>query len=138
MLTINETQIARKWLQATLGSHATLTSKVGPDLLPPGTGEVVVSYSLLPQLNMDVMGVGARRVMVNLLFVIKACSATTSYAALASYANAIEEQLGRVPISVQDGYKVTCLRIGVHQTGYAQDGKEYREVGGYYRVYISE
>lgn len=131
-----ETARVDRWLYERLAGDATLSGLVGGRIYafvaPQGTAFPFVVFA--HQGGHDVLGVGPARVMVSLLYQVKAVGQTAAVADLQPVADRIDALLHGASGAVPDGTILACVREQAIEEAEVDDGVQYRHVGGLYRL----
>lgn len=111
-----------------------LSTRVFADFAPEGTIYPFIIYQCQSPPR-DVRGVGVSRVMVDTLYIVKAVAQASSYAPLAPVAKVIDAAMTSAAGSaVADGAIFASVREeGFHMVE-IEAGKQYRHLGGQYRI----
>lgn len=137
-----EQDLIDRWLEARLKAHAAfnaisagLATRVFNMFAPTGTVYPFIIYQAQSPPR-DIRGVGAARVMVDTLYIVKAVAQATSFSPLASIAVEIDKLL-TVPNGevVTDGVILASVRDDQFSMVETESGKQYRHFGGQYRLF---
>lgn len=139
---MSELTLAGQWLYGVLAPDATLTPLIAGrvfDTVAQGAFPCVVFQF---QGGYDALGVGARRLQVNCLYVVKAIGQTASPLSLKPIADRVDLLLHRhdAPVivgGVNLGY-IGCYRVQPFAMSEVSEGIQYRHVGGIYRLLARE
>ena len=139
---MSELTLAGKWLYGRLTADTTLAGLVSNRVYDTRAGNVYPSIVFQYQGGADALGVGARRLQVNALYVIRAVDKTASFVAIAPIADRIDDLLHRqdAPVvigGVTLGY-IGCYRVQPFALAETSDDVEYRHLGGIYRLMARE
>ena len=139
---MSELTLAGKWLYGLLSADATLTGLVAARVHDTRAEGVYPCIVFQYQGGYDALGVGARRLQVNALYVVWAVGKTVSPLALAPIADRIDELLHRkdAPVvigGVTLGY-IGCYRVQPFAMAETSNNIEYRHLGGIYRLMARE
>jgi len=139
-----ETQLVEKWLYDVLSSDAgeggvatLVDGRIYAYHPPQAATYPLVLYSLLS--GIDVMTVGACRVLVNSVYIVKVVdrSDTVSFAGIKPVADRIDLLLHDTQGEVESGRVLTCTREGV--VSYAEFETQFTlHLGGRYRILAQE
>lgn len=145
---MSELEIAAKWIYATLAADETLTGLIAnaPNGSDPGiyrdSREQGSAFPCIVFQHMegdDVLGVGARRIMHDCPWLIRAVKRDCrSYSDLSAIADRIDALLHRQSGSVTGGSVQGCYRVQPYALAYQHEGVECRELGGIYHIYAQE
>lgn len=131
-----ETTIIDEWLYATLTADAQVAAIVGNRVY----NTVAPREATFPcivfqhQASTDVAGVGALRIMVNALYVVRGIVEGRSFHR--SLASAIDAAIHRKDAILSGGEVLSCTREEPFSLAEDVDGAEYRHLGGIYRIYV--
>lgn len=137
---MSECVVAEQWLVGALRDDAAVTALVGSrvysELAPQGAA---MPYVIVQnQASVDVLGVGSRRIMSELLFVVQAVGRGASYAVLAPIADAIDAALHLAGGVTAEGRVLGCRREEPFRRPEVTNGVQYRRLGGIYRLWTQE
>lgn len=132
-----ESNAAERWIYAKLSTDATLITKVGTRTYntrrPPESALPCVIWQL--QSGDDVILLGAVRLWSNLRYLVRGIGETGSYGGdLQAIADRIDALLHGASGSNVDGTVWTCVRAAPFQMIETVAGREYRHLGGIYRI----
>lgn len=140
-----ETELGNQWIQQRLALYATqlnaissgLSSRIYPDIAPPGVPYPFIVYQVQSPPR-DIRGVGATRVMVDTLYVVKAVAEVASYGPLAPIASVIDTAMtSESGSAVGDGTVFSSVREnGLSLAEPPKDGTQIRNLGGVYRLHM--
>jgi hypothetical protein len=132
-----ESLIVDAWLATVLGGDATLLAAapggVHADVAPEGTASPwVVWFQVAGE---DTRGMGAARIMADLLYEVRVTGRNCGYGALKAAANRVDALLHQAATTTNaDGTIIGCLREDTVRFS-EQDGETiYRHLGGTFRV----
>lgn len=136
-----EDMIVAGWLTSVLGGDATLQGLLGTQGVWDGPAP---DNALYPLLRIDaqspgymVRGVGAVEVMADSLWLIRGIYEGTSYLPLKPIAERVHSLLhGAVAQVVTDGTIEAVARESIFRQRVSDAGKEFRHLGGIYRIYV--
>lgn len=135
-----ETARAYEWLYDVLSTDTSLTELVSTRIyrhvVPAGVQRPAVVFTM--QGGHDVLGVGATRIMVHVVAVVKAVGLHRDYASLVAIADLIDAALHRAVGQVDDARVLACVREVPLDYIEASDGEVYAHIGGQYRLLIQE
>ena len=126
-----------RWLVAVLTGDSTLhglvADRIFDGIAPQGTlAPYIICQTQAPH---DVAGVGAVRIMVESVSIIKCLAEGTSYSTLHAIANRIDALLHKASGTNADGTVLGCVREMPFKMAETTEGKEYRWLGGVYRIW---
>ncbi len=134
-----EDMLAEKWLKDTLSGDSTLMAAAlggiwdGP--ARDGTKYPIVRYDL--QSAVETRTTDLTTLWLNMLWLIRGVAETTSLATLRTISNRINVKLhGSHDVAVTDGMIMWCSREQGFNQQAVENGREYRHVGGIYRIVI--
>lgn len=136
-----ETVAAEQWLYSVLANDATLTSALGASriystVVPPDGVFPCVLFAL--QDPRDFLKSGPYRVWTTALYVVRVIGQTTSYSPLTTAAARLDALLRAASGTVALGTVWGCVRERPYSTFELDSGgKQYRHLGGIYRVWVS-
>lgn len=111
-----------------------LTERIFDQYAPPTTLYPFIIYQaqIPPR---DIRGVGTTRVMVDTLYIVKAVAQVSAYADLAGVASIIDRAMTSAEGgSVLDGRVFACVRQDQFALTEVDSGKQYRHLGGAYKI----
>jgi hypothetical protein len=112
-----------------------LSQRIYPDLAPADAPYPVIVYQCQSPPR-DVRGVGAVRVMVDTIYVVKAVAQQVSYVPMAPLARVIDGAMtASVPTPVVDGFVLASVRNQQFSLTEVANGKQVRNLGGEYRIH---
>lgn len=130
-----------RWLYTVMAADAQLAAVVGTriysDLAPGGTtGAVLPMVVYQMQAANDLMVVGSARVWANALFLVRGVAQRVSYDGdLITMADRIDAVLHGASGSNAEGNVWECVREREFRlTEVGADGRQYRHLGGLYRI----
>lgn len=138
-MSVAESTLTARWIHTTLTGDATITSLVGArvadDPAPAAMAEPLIVFGLLST-NDVATAAGVYRVMTDSLWLIRAIGEGESYEQLAAIATRIDQLFHRAAASVTGGTVFSSTREREHRQSELdqQTGKQYRHLGGEYRV----
>ncbi len=101
----------------------------------PETSYPIIRFSL--QSSIVVRGVGTTEIMVNMLWHIRAVCEGASFAPVTPIASRIHTLIqGINALTVTDGTIVSCVREQALRLESIQAGRDFRSLGGIYRIYV--
>lgn len=125
-----------QWLYETLSGDPTLSALVGGRiysyLAPPTAALPFVLFA--HQAGRDVRIVGGRRVLVDMVYQVKAVGSGGSFQPLKSIADRLDALLQGASGSVVDGVVYMCVREQPLAYVEVEKGVEYRHLGGFWRI----
>ena len=131
-----ETLRVDQWLYQLLSGDSTLSGLVGGRiygyLAPQDAALPHVVYS--HQAGHDVRGVGPVRIMVSLVYQVKAVGQGGSFAGLKAIADRLDQLLQGASGSVVDGRVLMCVREQPVEYVEVDSGVQYRHLGGLWRI----
>ncbi len=135
------TKVAATWLYAQLSADAAIsTGAVGgihEGMAPPGTQYPHIIFQFQHP-GRDLRVVGARRVWTDMVIVVKATSKGASAGAAEDLAGHIDRVLDGKGGVAAGGNVVSCVREGPFTLSPREDGIDYRQRGGIYRLHVQE
>lgn len=135
---MSEVVTADKWLVQTLKTDATLMGLVTNVYTHPVQPGAQLPYVLLTEQSVgDLMALGAHRVWVNGLWVVRAIFESSSWAGnLEIAANRIDAVLHAKSGSVTGGNVWACVREQPFRLAEDNSGQSIRHLGGIYRLLV--
>jgi hypothetical protein len=137
---VSEGVIAEQWLVGVLLGDAEVAALVGErvysELAPQGA--VMPYVTIQNQASVDVLGVGSRRIMSELVYVVRAVGRGASYVGLAPIADAIDRVLHLSRGETEEGWVLGCRREQPFRRPEVTSGVQYRHLGGLYRLWVQE
>lgn len=134
------TILANQWLYARLSSDPVLAQLVGERIYsppaPPGAELPFVLYRY--QAGYDVRGVGATRIMTDLVYQVQVVGRGASVSPLQPIADRLDVLLQGASGSVGNGRVLTCVREQPIAYPEVVDGVTYHYVGGLWRILVQE
>lgn len=129
---------ADAWLYAKLTGDATLTGLVSGriygHIAPQDATYPLVLFAL--QTADDVQTLGPNRIMSNMLYVVRGIAEVASFgASLTTIADRIDTVLQAASGTVAAGRVLACVREAPVVMVEVSKGKQYRYLGGVYRLY---
>jgi hypothetical protein len=135
---IEVVDIADRWLLATLTGDSTLSTMVGGrisgDEYPTEWANPLVHFDMSS--TRDIYGVGAVRIGVQAVYLVKVIGEGSSYAALRPIARRVDELLHDARATTAYGH-IECWREAAVRYGETMVGVRYRHLGGMYRVFAA-
>lgn len=135
-----ESLIAARFIQAKLAALAVFggpgNPRVWQDQAPADVAEPFVVYQWQTPGAGDDEAIGAIRVWVNQLWVVKAIKVCRDWAELEAAAVAIDGAMQAVAGAATGGAVVSSTRVGPFALIERAAGKEYRHLGGTYRLLV--
>lgn len=130
--------VADAWLYSKLSGDATLTGLVGGriygHIAPQEASYPLVLFAL--QTADDVQTLGPHRIMSNMLYVVRVVGEASSFGApLSSVADRIDAVLQAASGTAGAGRVLACVRENPSAMVESNKGKQYRYLGGVYRLY---
>ena len=126
---------ASDWLRDTLLADATLNAAVGGRVYDGPRQETALPFVVIAHLGgHDVMGVGAARIMADLVFAVKVVGRGHSWSDLEAAADRIDAALHGKQGTTPDGRVLSCTRHTALALVETDQGIEYRHLGGTFRV----
>lgn len=136
-----ETARIRSWLYQTITGDTTLAGLIGTrfyhGVAPAGTQYPFVVAQMLSGGN-DLLGVGGIRIWAAPLFIIKAVCKGSSTGPVEPVANRIDAVLHAASGTVTNGVIWECVRERPFDLPTLEDGVNYQQLGGEYRVRASQ
>ena len=138
----SEQQLVNLWLEARFAANAAalnainagLSSRIFPDFAPFNAAYPFIVYQAQSPPR-DVRGVGAIRLLVDTLYVVKAVAQVDTYAPLAPVATLIDSiMIMAAPQAVSDGTVLCSTREDQFSLVEVNEGKQFRHLGGSYRI----
>lgn len=137
-----EIALVNAWVESRLQAYAEeldseaadLSKRVFDQFAPPSTLYPFIIYQaqIPPR---DIRGVGVTRVMVDTLYLVKAVAQVNSYADLGGLASIIDRAMTSAEGgAVQDGHVFACVRQEQFALTEVDAGKQYRHLGGAYKI----
>lgn len=130
---------AERWLYGKLKNDATLTGLASGGVYTwPVPAGITLPYVLYQnQTGTDIRGTGATRIGVNGLWIVRAIAETYSFGGnLQSAADRIDALLHGKASAVTGGVVWACVRTEPFQLVEMADGRQFRHLGGIYRIYV--
>lgn len=136
---MSEVVTADRWLTQTLKADATLMGLVTGIYTYPIPPAVQLPYVLISEQAVgDLMAIGAHRIWVNGLWVVRAIFEMSSWAGnLETAANRIDAALHAQMGSVTGGNVWACVRESPFRLVENNGGQQLRHLGGIYRLLIT-
>lgn len=133
-----EVNAAGDWIRAQLAADATLMAAVGSQVYESTAPREAVGpwITMYQQSSVDIRGVGTIRVGTNDLWMVRGCIEGTSYVPLRDIARRIDLALHGASGSVADGVVFGCVRESPWRRDATDNGIEYRQQGGIYRLWV--
>lgn len=136
---MSELLTADKWLYGVLNGDTALkalTPKVYALPAPQGTALPYTAYNEISSLDLQAMG--AKRIWVNSLYVVRAIFEATSWGGdLEAAANRIDALLHAADGVVTGGVVWACVRQEPFRMVENNGGEQIRHLGGIYRIYVA-
>ncbi len=135
-----ETVVAHDWIKAALDASAALATHVSTRIYYKQAPNDETAYPFVVFQNQsaeDVRGVGLESIMSDTLYLVKAIAqATTWTTALKGAVSAVHVALtSSTGGSTADGNVWTAVRMSPFELVESEGGKEFRHLGGIYRIY---
>lgn len=136
-----EQDVIDRWVEARLEAHtdfntayAGLTDRIFDRYAPTGTPYPFIVYQDQSPVR-DIRGVGTARVMVESLYIVKVIAQVKTYAPLRVVAHEIDQAMtvGESE-AIADGVLITSIRQEGFGMVEVEDGKQYRHLGGMFRI----
>jgi hypothetical protein len=137
---IETVEIAEEWLYATLSTDTALAALVSDRISGTLSPELLVMpyVTFLMQSSRDVSAVGGIRISTDNLYIVKAVAQTSTWDDLTPIASRIDYLIHRPgSVMIEGGGSLTCTRERVHQLAEVDEGLQYRQLGGVYRIRAS-
>ncbi len=136
---MSEIWTAESWLYSKLHGDATLLALVPGGVytwpVPANIGGAFVLYQM--QAANDIRGVGPARIGVNGLWLVRAVAETNSFGGnLLAAADRIDVLLQAASGTVTAGVIWACVREAPFQLVETKDGRQWRHLGGQYRIWV--
>lgn len=133
-----ETSAAERFIHTTLSADTQLTAVVSTRIYntrrPPNTALPAVVFQLQAGTN-DFVALGGVRVWSSLLYLVRGIAEQTSFEGnLVTIANEIDGALHAASGSNVSGVVYTCVRERPFQLVEVTEGREFRHLGGLYRI----
>jgi hypothetical protein len=142
---VAELWIADQWIFQTLKNDTTLANLVGGTASPRIYADIAPADAAAPyivfqnQSAVDSQGIGAIRIMVDALYVVRGIAPTDTFGgALAQIADRVDTLLHDVAGTAGGGNIVASVREAPFRLTEPRDGKVWRHLGGIYRIYAQE
>lgn len=140
-----ETARTRAWIWGLLANDATLNALIGAGsaariyngVAPAQTTFPYVVMQLLSGGN-DLLGLGGVRIWADALWLIKAVTRGTSSGPVEPVANRIDALLHAASGTVTNGVIWVCVRERPFELSTIEDGVNYLQLGGEYRIKASQ
>jgi Protein of unknown function (DUF3168) len=133
-----EVSIIDSWVAARLAATPSVVTLVGSRIFntyaPP---DIDFPFIIFQQQTLrDVRGVGSERIMVDTLYVVKGIGQGSDFSQLGTLAAAIDTALN-VPAggAATGGLVLASVRDEPFALTEVEDGKQFRHMGGVYRIY---
>jgi hypothetical protein len=129
-----------RWLTSTLGGDTTLMTATPGGLWDgaaiEGTPYPIVRFD--PQSpGIVVRGVGPIEIMVNSLWLIRAVTVGPEFGPIIPIASRLHALIqGATGLTLPEGTLVSCVREQPFRLESVQGGREFRHLGGIYRIFI--
>lgn len=121
------------WLKTRLAANATLAALgIHADVVPSDASLPAVVFQFQGGTDLDT--INNRRIWVDAVYIVKVVGQTASYSALDTYAGLIDTQLERQSGTAAGGTIYTATREAPFRLAEQTDGKQYRHIGGRYRI----
>ncbi len=137
----NELAIAEQWLYETLSGDAQLAAAavggVWLDTAPSDTPYPYVTFQFIPG-SQDLKTANAIRIWANTLWLVKATAKVGAHGALVTIANRIDAVLHLGTGTVGTGRVYWCERESPFSQPITENGVQYRQVGGLYRIRVQD
>lgn len=140
-----ESARARAWIWSLLANDATLSPLIGAGsaariyhgVAPAGAA---LPYVIMQQLSAgnDLYVVGMARIWTDPLYLVKAVCKGSSTGPIEPIANRIDALLHKGSGTVTNGVIWTCKRERGHELPEVSDGVQYQNLGGEYRVTVTQ
>ena len=139
-----ETFVADSWLYAVLSGDAQLVALATGGIYGHSNPNKTPTFPFvlfgLQGAGMDVRGVGPARVMAPMVYLVRGISEGNSFGGnLKSIADRIDALLQAASGSAAGGLVLVCVReqpFVLPETG--PDGRQYRHLGGIYRLFVQD
>ena len=129
--------IASKFINTVLAGSATIVSLVGTsfssDFIPEEEDYPGIVWTMMS--TNDVVGIGATRIMLDDVFLIKAIDKNEGYATVAAIYAEIDTLFKKVSWRDGDDFVIACSRVGRVKYKTFEGGASYAHLGGLYRIY---
>lgn len=134
-----ETVTAETWLYTKLHGDSTLLASVPGGVhtwpAPANASGAYVLYQM--QSGVDIRGVGPTRIGVSGLWLVRVVAETQSYTGnLLTAANRIDVLLHAASGTATGGTVWACVREQPFQLPETKDGRQWRHLGGIYRLWV--
>jgi hypothetical protein len=130
-----ETYQAETWLYATLAASPALAGgRVYQGVAPQGAVFPYVVYQFQGGADLDTTSVA--RVWADLVYLVKAVTNASSFAAIQSVADAIDSRLHGARGTTATAAIDACVREQPFQLTETDEGVNYRHLGGVYRLKV--
>lgn len=131
-----ETITVDTWLTSVLKADTTLMALVPNVYSFPGTNLTYPSVVFQEQSVVDVRGVGPSRIMIDGLWLVRGIVETTTFLGLSeSIANRIDFLLQAKKGTIPSGSIWGCARVRPFRLVETVLSRQYRHLGGIYRIY---
>lgn len=130
-----ETSPAEAFIYATLNAAPPLAGgRIYQGIAPQGTSFPYVVYQFQGGADLDTQRVA--RVWADLVYLVKAVTTGSSFAAIRAIADAIDARLHGASGATADAAVDACVREQPFQLTEADGGVNYRHLGGVYRLKV--
>jgi hypothetical protein len=137
---VSDTYKIDTWLYSVLHGDSSLVAAapggIYADMAPLGVTGVYVTYALMA--GSDVLTISGVRMLMRALYVVRATGEGNSYSVVTTAADRIDALLKRTSGSTSGGLILSCVREEPVRYGELVDGKQFRHLGGLYRIQIEE
>jgi hypothetical protein len=141
-MSVHESYIGFLWLESVLGGDSTLAGYAPGGVwrgeAPPNTPTPFVVMA--QQAGVDTNTINAFRLLVEMLYQVKAVGPASSTATIASAASRIDALIGKPPTSgsVAGGYVGASFRESPLMIDEIVNGEQWTTIGGLYRLEIQQ
>lgn len=137
---MNEAYAVDKWLYTVLHGDATLLAAaaggIHADAAPMGTTGVYVVYAMMA--NADLLTLSGVRMFNRNMYVVKAVGEGASYSVVKTAAERIDTLIRRTSGSVTGALILSCVREEIVRYSELVEQKQFRHLGGLYRIQAQE
>jgi hypothetical protein len=130
---------ARQWLYGVLHGDVTLMG-LGRDVFPGGTAPESFGFPFITfqfMSGLDYAAVGAYRIWTNMIWLVKTVGETADVSTLDAIMARIDVLLHRGSGTPTAGIVWACVRESTFELPETIQGKQFRSLGGTYRLYAT-
>jgi hypothetical protein len=133
----SEIVIAERWLNQTLTGDAALAAMgVHGHLIPKDAALPAIVF--VPRPGLDLVALGGARVFSTLDYIVKGVCQAESLAPLVEAVTKVDALLHGKSGAVTGGRVLSCIRVQPIAYPETSQGKQYRHLGGVYRLQVQE